>query len=376
MNVAVMIRAIDQDDGVGVYIQHLMDQLVEQGRDHHWYLYYRTEKFLGRYADEPNCTERLLSAPHKLLWDQAAVAYHARRDGADVVFNPKFSIPLLSRIPSVMVIHDANWYVYPEQYEPLDLAYIKLMLPRYLRKCSRLLAISDTVADELTNWIDYDRSKVTTTYACPAEHFRVVDDSRVDGIRAKHGLPERFLLGVTRVWHTGLDNPTPYSGKNVETLIEAYGRARERIPHHLVIAGEAVEEYLLQTGWEPEDLEGIVFTGFVPQEEIPTLYNAAEFFVLPSYYESFSFPLVEAFACGCPTIASADGAVPEVANGAALLADPHEIDDWVAAIVRLADDSELREELRRRGLRRRQDFSWERTGRQTLRALEAAAGTG
>jgi glycosyltransferase involved in cell wall biosynthesis len=129
---------------------------------------------------------------------------------------------------------------------------------------------------------------------------------------------------------------------------------------------------LLQTGWDPSDLEGIYFTGFIPHEEIPKLFNLADLFLLPSYYESYAMTLVEAMASGCPVIASQTGACPEIVDGATLLADPYDPSDFADKIIKLINNEELRQGLRDKGLKRSQVFNWERTAELALEGIAQA----
>jgi glycosyltransferase involved in cell wall biosynthesis len=139
-----------------------------------------------------------------------------------------------------------------------------------------------------------------------------------------------------------------------------------------VIAGRRVREYLLKTGWHESDLEGISFLGFLPHEDLVALYNLADLFVMPSFYEGFGFSLVEAMASGCPVVASRTGACPEVSGGASLLADPNDPSDFSDKILSVLRDENLRQELRKKGLERAAFFNWERTARLTLEGLTRA----
>ncbi len=368
-----MVRAIDQDDGIGVYIEYLVDELLRQTPDAKFLLLFRSKKRMGRFSHFPNAEEVLLRAPHKLLWDQWAVPWCAWRWRADVIFNPKFSVPLISHCPVAMGLQEPAWWRWPQFYEWWDVLYMKTMLPLYCHKAKHIFPFSNFVVEENRKYFNLRSDRITVTHPAPTEHFhRISDKAALARFRAEQDLPERFVLAVTRVSHTGHDNPTWFPGKNIETVLHAFALVRDAIPHELVVAGGVVREYLLATGWEESDLKRVRFLGLVPHANMPPLYSAAEMFVLPSLYESYSFPLAEAMACGCPVITSDTSACPETTAGAALLADPLNPRKFAEHILSVASDEQLRMELRDKGLQRSADFSWERTGRLTMSGLVSA----
>ena len=130
----------------------------------------------------------------------------------------------------------------------------------------------------------------------------------------RYCLPERFILTVARVYHTGHERLDEYPGGNNESLIRGYQRYRAAggdLP--LVVVGKDIEKYLRDHGFDDRELEGIHFTGFIPNKEMVKVYNLAEFFVLATLYESFCLPLAEAIATGCPAIVPSTGGCPELA---------------------------------------------------------------
>jgi len=185
-----------------------------------------------------------------------------------------------------------------------------------------------------------------------------------EALRRKRGLPQRMILFV------GTLEPR----KNAETLIRAYARLRRAsaIPHRLVLAGGR--------GWRYEGLfalveelglqDDVLFPGFVPYDELPLWYNAADLFVFPSLYEGFGLPPLEAMACGVPVVVSSVSSLPEVVGDAGLLVDPLDVEGLAEAMARVLNDGALRAEMRGRGLARAERFSWLETARGTVRVYE------
>jgi glycosyltransferase involved in cell wall biosynthesis len=238
-----------------------------------------------------------------------------------------------------------------------------------------LLAISRAIADDLVKYAHVRPAKITVSYAAPSSHFRPdADESASATFASRYDLPKRFIFSVARAYHSGHRKQPPCAGGNLETLVRAYRRYRSLggdLP--LVIAGDRIEDYLLNKEFNQKDLEEIVFTGFIPHSEINVAYNLAELFVLLTLYESFAFPLVEAMASGCPAIVSATGACPAIAGDAAKLVDPRDPYANAQAMLDLCHSDEVRLRMKRKGLQRAAEFSWDETARRTLSAFERAA---
>jgi glycosyltransferase involved in cell wall biosynthesis len=371
MKVAVMMRAFDQDSGFRAYIENLFDELLRLDSTNHYLLLYRTPRWLGRFARYPNVEERLVTAPHKLLWDQVAVPWQAWRAHADLIFNPKFSVPLVSHCPVTMGLQEPAWWAWPQHYEPLDRWYMRLSLPIYIRRSAHLFPWSQFNVDETRRLLRVKLPPYTLAYGAPPKHFApVTDPSAQAEWRERHGLPERYLLCVTRVDHPGVEGATSFhEGKNPETTLRAFIKCRDQVPHDLVFAGRRVREYMEHLGFRGDDFTRVHFLGFVPHEELPMLYSGADLFVIPSLYEGFGFTLVEAMACGCPCVASTAGACPETAGGAALLANPNDPGDFAEKMVQVLEDPELAQDLRKRSLGRAGWFSWSRTAQAMVNSF-------
>lgn len=373
--ICVMARMLDQDDGLGVYARNLFERLLPLDPCTRYLMLLRTDKNLHAFADHPNADVRVLPARSKTSWDQVAVPLEARREGADLIFNPKFSVPLVAHCPVVFVLQGSDWYVNPQNYEWWDNAYIRLMLPLYCRKAARLLSISQTVVDDLRPHLPLDPERITVSYAGPSAHFTTRrNEAALARFRERYALPERFILTVARTYHTGHGRRPAYPGGNNERLLRAYRRYVEAggtLP--LVVAGHDIEAYLRGQSFDDAALAGVHFTGFIPHEEIHLAYQLAELFVLATLNESFAFPLVEALACGCPAIVPRTGACPEIGADAVRLIDPFDEADMAAAIGELTESPERRAQLRQAGERRVADFSWEETARRTLAVFDEVA---
>jgi glycosyltransferase involved in cell wall biosynthesis len=372
--IAVMARLLDQQDGLGVYSRELLQHLFALDSTTRYVVLLGSSRARPLFEDFANVRTQVLGGSSKLWWDQVAVPRAARRCAADLLFNPKFSLPLLTRIPGVFVLQSCDWYVNPGNYPWWDNLYIRLMLPLYCRKASGLLSISQATLTELTRRTGMKLAGATVTHAGVAPSFNAPRDPlSLQKFREQYRLPERYIFTVARVLHTGNKKMSAYPGGNNERLVRAYRLYRRRSPQPLplVAAGRNVREYLLARGFSEGDLEGIHFLGFVPNEQIHQAYQLGECFVLATLCESFGIPILEALASGCPAIVPSTGAAPEVAGNAARLIDPYDEEDIARALQEVTQSSRLRENLAREGVRRARVFGWQQAARRVLQVFDS-----
>ncbi len=368
-----MARAVDQPDGLGRYCQQVLRHLLRLDPRTRYVIFLGSDPASDAWKEFPNAQPHIIRSQTKLVWDQVLVPAAARRLGVDLLFNPKFSLPLLSSIPGVFVLQSCDWYVNPGNYPWWDNLYIRLMLPLYCRKASGLLAISQATLDELARHMRTRLPASGVTYAGVGPEFKPNGDLREQmRFREEYHLPERFILTVARVLHTGHRGLPDYPGGNNERLLRAYRAYRQLAPHPLplVVAGREVERYLRSRGFSDADLEGVHFIGFVPNERLPAAYQLADCFVLATLFESFGLPILEALASGCPAIVPVTGAAPEVAGSAARLIDPHDESDISAALLEVTGSDELRARMAAAGLERARAFSWQQAAESVLRVFD------
>jgi glycosyltransferase involved in cell wall biosynthesis len=386
LRIGIMLRAVGEYDGAGVYIRQLLDALLDLDRTNRYLLLYSSPAQRGGYAGRPNVREQVVRAPGKLTWDQIAVPVAARRAGLDVLFHHKFSIPLAAPCPTVVQQRGTEYWTFPQYYaawgDRINALYNRLSIPLFCRRAVRVLTNSDSLADELERLARVPREKMATVYAAADERFRpVTDPAEHARLRARYGLPDGpFLLmvvkGYARIEYAG---QALCPRKNVEGTLLAHARARRAEPGTppMVILGAGVKGRLGpdvlrdRFGLEPD---AVVIPGLIAHADMPAIYSMAGALLFPSYYESFGIPLVEAMACGCPVITSTAPACPEVVGDAALLVDPDDVEGLTEAMVRLVREPGLAPELRRRGLTRARRFSLRDSASRLLVELERAVG--
>ena len=368
-----MARVLDQlPDGLGLYCSNLLRAMLMLDGRSRYVIWLRSTEHRDLFRDFANAETHVLRTRAKLLWDQAAVPAAARRFGVDLIFNPKFSIPFATRRPCAFVLQDSDWYVNPRSYPWYDNLYIRLLLPLYCRKASRLLVISQFTRDSLARHGVLRCEKAAVIHAAVGPNFGPTrDEAALRAFRLEQQLPQSFILTATRAYHSGLAHTPPYPGGNNERLIRAYRRYRARggqLP--LVVAGARIEEYLRARGFTDADLRDIRFIGFLANARMHLAYQAATFFVLTKLCDSFGLPILEAMASGCPAIVPKTCAGPEVASSAARLVDPYDEEDICGALLEMERSAERRSEFKRLGLLRAQGFTWVESARRALAVLD------
>ncbi|MDX1521056.1 MAG: glycosyltransferase family 1 protein [Anaerolineae bacterium] len=372
MRIGMMLRTLDEKGGIAVYTENLIPELLKLDRRNQYILFYNNPAHLGRFAGHPNVTERLVKAPHKAWWDQISIPYACWQEKVDVVFHPKFTVPLLAPCKAVMVVHGADWFI-PEQaqfYHPLDVRYIRTVMPLYFQKSSIVISVSQLTTDNFYEALNLPPGKVKTIYFGPARHFkRVTDQATLERARARYNLPDNFILTLTKRQGDGR--------KNLGQIFKAYARyhTQATCPHRLVIGGKDCHLFRTEYG-VPEDGYGrdILFPGWIDQADLPAVYSLAGLYLYPSNLEAFPIPITEAMACGTPIVTSNANGLREIAGDAALLVDPGDPVAISEAMGRVLSDGELWARLSGKGLARSTKFAWDTCAQLTLETLESLQG--
>jgi glycosyltransferase involved in cell wall biosynthesis len=369
MRIGMMLRALDEKGGIGVYTRYLTQELLDVDPHNEYIFYHRTAANLGRFVHCDNVTERVIQAPNKAFWDQISIPFACWRDKVDVLFHPKFTVPLLTPCKSVMVLHGAGWFMpHSNKYwTALDLRYIRTVMPLYCKKASAIISVSQLTTDTFNRVFKLPPGKVKTVYFGPGKHFkRVENKGTLQQVKAKYNLPDKFILTLTKRDGDGR--------KNLGQIFKAYARyhGRAPTPHKLVIGGKDCHLFRAEYGL-PKDGYGqdILFPGWIEQEELPAVYSLADLYLYPSNLEAFPIPITEAMACGTPIVTSNVNGLKEIAGDAALLVDPSDTESISEAICRVLSDSNLRTTLSSKGLARSSNFTWEACAKKTLALLES-----
>ena len=356
--------------GVGYYTEHLLQHLAREVAT--------TGDELVVVSNQPIDTQ-VPPPPHvrihqghrfpiRIGWMQMRAAAALATVRPDVAHFTNGMIPFGSPVPTVVTVHDMSLRLYPRCHPVRRLLLNRPLMHFAIRQASAIVTVSHSARRDLLSLHGVPPDRVRVVHEAASPVFRpIADRAMLESIRARYSLPERFVLYV------GTIEPR----KNLVRLMTAFTNARRAgMPHQLVCVGPY--------GWASRDLSGHIerlglgdavhFTGYIPFEHLPAIYNLGEFFVFPSLYEGFGLPVVEAMACGIAVLTSNTSSLGEVAADAAATVDPTDTDAIADAMLRLSGDPDLRRELSTRGLRRARTFSWTQTARDMLAVYHQAAG--
>ena len=348
-----MQSTLGRPTGIGRYALQLLRALRDLGTDHEFIPLSR-----GR--------EVVMRTDRRLAWQQIGLPRRARAEGVDLLHVTGFDAPLIRPCPVVLTVHDLIGALFPALLPPVSRWYWGRWLPRTVRSADVVIADSEATRADLVRLTGRPPESVEVILLGVDPCFRPLTFKESEPTLARYGLNRPYLLFVgTREPRKGLD-----------TLLEAYGRLAVKHPHELVLVGAA--------GWgEPEGTpearpaawrDRVRVLDYVPNQDLPAVYSGAAALALPSRYEGFGLPVLEAMACGVPVVCSNAASLPEAAGGAALLVPPDDPQALAKALERVLTDPDLAGRLRQQGLDRAGRLTWEKTARQTLAVYERAVG--
>lgn len=327
--------------GTGFYLRNLKESLLKYYPDNEYEFFNRVEKI---------------------------------KTNPDVIHYPYFEPYFLTLPPNisttnVVTVHDLTPLVFKNEFPAGVKGVIKWQIQRRrLRRAGAIITDSNSSKKDINKFSGIDNSKIYVVYLAADSHFKQISEEKKREIIKKFNLPKDFVLYVgDATWN-----------KNLPGLIEAV----KKTGLHLVIAGAAfVNETFDQSNAWNKDLaksqslakqnKRIISTGFVDNEDLIALYNTAKIFVMPSFYEGFGLPVLEAMQSGCPVITTKRGSLQEVAGQAAYFVDPNDIASIEKGIKEVMGDSNLRQKLGELGLEQANKFTWKKTANETLEVYKS-----
>lgn len=308
--------------------------------------------------------------PSLMTLGNVVIPLMARRLGLDVIHDPTGVTPFLfgaSNACTVVTVHDVFAWSCPGTSTLLDTLIYHHWLPRVLPRVNVVITDSQTSKTDISRYLHVPISNISVIPLAVNSLYRPALQVDVAAIRSHHGLPEGYILFLGSI----------EKRKNLRGLLRAYACLRRMGELRLlVIAGVGRWKYtmIMETLRELDLEQYVIFTGYVPDADLPALYTGADLFVFPSLYEGFGLPPLEAMACGTPVVCSNIASLPEVVGDAAITVDPYDVEGLAEAMHRVLTDADLQEKLRKRGLEQARQFTWERTARETTAVYREVCG--
>ena len=282
--------------------------------------------------------------------------------GYDVVHFTK-NLNLVGPLPpQIVTMFDVTILLHPELMPRIDYWYYKYIQKYTLRKAQRLIAISKDVAEGVKKFYGIPDEIIKVIYLAPAEHFKRSSMDQIKIVRKKYSLPEKYFIHIGH-----LDRK-----KNLTNLVKAFYITRQKTGFEgkLVLVGEKYpkghDAELVPTINNLGISNEVIFTGGIPDEDLPAVLSGALAKVFPSIHEGFGLAVIEAMACGTPVIVGRAGAVEEIVADNGILLENIEVETIAEALIQIITDDSLRSQLSKKGLERSINFSWQKAAEQTL----------
>jgi glycosyltransferase involved in cell wall biosynthesis len=290
------------------------------------------------------------------------------KDKPDVIFSPTHYIPRFTKIKRVAMIFDLSFLHFPAMFNKRDLYQLINWTKYSVKNSNHLITISQFSKKDIVKSYGIDKNSVTVAYpGYNSDHFYPVNSQdKIKKVLDKYNINQPYIL------YTGTIQPR----KNLVRLIQSFAKIEGM---KLVIAGKY--SGVGRQAWMTDEIldapkkfgieNKVIFTNYVPTEDLPLLMNGALAYILPSLWEGFGIPPLEAMACGTPVIVSDVSSLPEVVGDAGLLINPESTDQIEQAIRVISTDKKLHDKLSLKSLERAKRFSYKKMAKEVIKVLEA-----
>jgi glycosyltransferase involved in cell wall biosynthesis len=365
--------------GVEEYILGLLSHLFEIDKENKYILFFSAWKRPGFdfavFSKYSNVQLKKIRIPNKLLnfsfWYFGWPKIDRLVGGVDAIFSPNIIFGAVSRnVRVITTIHDLSFERYSECFSwKRRLWHIFINSKKICQRADKIIAVSNSTATDICNLYRINRKKITVIPSAIGDEFCVLsrNDAKLIGVKEKYQLPFKFILFL------GTIEPR----KNITGIIRAYDALQKKateekndelLRYRLVIAGSPgwLGEGIFKEINQSKFKEKIILPGFISDDDKAYVYNLSSLFIYPSFFEGFGFPPLEAMQCGVPVITANSSSLPEVCAESAILIDVDRTDEISEAMYQILSNKVLREKLSENGLKKAQEFSWEKTAKKTL----------
>jgi glycosyltransferase involved in cell wall biosynthesis len=368
-----------KSEGVKIYIRNLISYLAQVDKENEYIIFVGLEVEKLKSINKNNFNFVIFPFPFllkliiirfivRIFTEHIYIPIYSYLKSLDVVHFTESYISILPVRHSIVTIHDITIYTH-SRYHPITMRfYLKPLLAFSLRKSDLIISDSKSTKDEIIKIFKIDPNKIKVIYLGVEKRFKKLDSTYV-----KSELKKKYSIDYNYIFYIGNLEPR----KNINSAIEAFStlKKREKLDHKFIIAGKKAWLYkkifkvIKRLKLENE----VIFTGFIPDNDVPLFLNGADVFVYPAWFEGFGLPVLEAIACGTPVVASNVSSIPEILNNGAILVDPKNILSIAGGIEKFLKNEQYRIKTSRKGLERAKKFKWEETAIQTLEVYKKIA---
>lgn len=367
MKIAFDARGINwyRGTGIGTYTQNLLRNILAIDNLNKYTIYWSGESY--EQLKKSNTTIKMASKKYHKFFEEYYFPNDIKKNNIDIYHISQNGIGLSEKLDCIKVvtIHDLIPYVMPETVGKGYLLKFLKDMPKILGEADAVITVSECSKKDILRFFPMDPNKIFVTPLSANENYKPLNKNL-----CKEYLFNNYKIDAPFILYIGGFSPR----KNIASLIKAYEKIMKEIklPIKLVICGFKNEEAynLLNISKKSKLCSNIIFTDYVPEEDLPIFYNSSEVFVYPSLYEGFGLPPLEAMSCGTPVITSNLSSIPEVVADGAILLDPFDSELLATKLYNVLTDDELRLSLSQSGFKRSLNFSWKKTAESTLKIYE------
>ncbi|MES2656743.1 MAG: glycosyltransferase family 1 protein [Bacteroidota bacterium] len=352
--------------GMDMVALELIKQLQVLDSKNEYFIFVNNVEDITALSETANCKIVHLKESSYPLWEQVHLPKAVSEYKLDLLHCTSNTAPINLKVPLIITLHDIiyleKWnFTKGTTYQIIGNLYRRWNVPKVVKKAKHIITVSEFEKQRIASYFNLTNGQVSSVYNGVGAHFkRVTDEAELKRTKEAYNLPDNFMF------YLGNTDPK----KNVIGVLKALSvlKSKGKLRSKLLML-DIDRDYLMATMKQVGDvslMDDIVFSGYVPNKDLPAIYSQAELFLYPSLRESFGIPLLEAMACGVPTITSNTSSMPEVAGAASVLINPFKPEEIAEAILNLQQDLNLQQQLIKKGLKRVEHFTWEANAKQTL----------
>lgn len=351
--------------GVGRYLLNILRHIPEYDNQNDYYLFsygklsqYEKEKI--KSISTINFTPQgILQRTISPLWLNFILPKYLEKYNINLFFSPNHFLPLKKiKAKSIIVIHDV-FHKVNKNFHPLYYRkYVDFFLPRAIKNSNLIITISECSKKDIIRFYNVPAEKIKIIYPAADEAFQMKEltEREKKQYREKHNLPEKFIL---------------YAGvleerKNIEGIIKIADLLKDKTEIPILLFGKIGHRGKVYLR-EMQQKKNICYKGFVESDDLPYVYNLATIFLFPSFYEGFGLPVLEAMQSGVPVITSNTSSLPEVVGEGGIMREPNDYEGFADDILRLLEDKDFYDKMRRQGIEQAKNFSWENTTKEIIK---------